>query len=392
MTAQEILAQLIAFDTTSAGSNMALIEWVERYLKPYGAHVERVVEKNEDGVEKSALLVRIGPAVEGGIVLSGHTDVVPVVGQIWHEGRGEDTAFTMREQAGKLYGRGAADMKGFIATALAQVPHWAAQAKAGELKRPVWLALSYDEEIGCKCAEPMAVEFTKRTINPQLIIVGEPTMMQVVDEHKGIDSFETVITGVAGHSSAPKDGVNAVYIAARVALAIEEMNGHMRAHADNECRFPTPHTTLHAGILQAGTARNIIADHGHVTWEMRPMPGVDSSKILAQFDDKIRAIVAMYPGCSITTERLRHVHGLKQRDAAAPYLALASYLAGSNSAPTAVSYGTEGGAYGEHGFPTVICGPGDIAQAHGPDEFIAIDQLEKSMGMMARVGDVLMRG
>lgn len=133
MTAQEILAQLIAFDTTSAGSNLALIEWVENYLNPYGAHVERVVEKNEDGVEKSALLVRIGPNVEGGIVLSGHTDAVPVVGQIWHEGRGEDTAFTMREQSGKLYGRGAADMKGFIATALAQVPHWAAQAKAGEL-------------------------------------------------------------------------------------------------------------------------------------------------------------------------------------------------------------------------------------------------------------------
>lgn len=389
MTAQEILKKLVSFDTTSAGSNMALIEWVEEYLKPYGAHVERVVEKNEDGVEKSALLVRIGPAVEGGIVLSGHTDVVPVTGQQWHGGKGAETAFSLDERDGKLYARGAADMKGFIATALAQVPQWAEQAKAGELKRPVWLALSYDEEIGCKCAEPMAIEFTKHTINPQLIIVGEPTMMQVVDEHKGIDSFETVITGKAGHSSAPEDGVNALYIAARVALAIEEMNAQMRAQPDKDSRFPTPHTTAHAGIMSAGTARNIIADNAHITWEMRPMPGADVSAIKAQFEKKMRAIEAMYPECSIKTQQLRHVHGLKKLSDDAPYLSLATHLAGSNTAPSAVSYGTEGGAYGEHGFPTVICGPGDIAQAHGPDEFVAIEQLNKSVAMMERVGEAL---
>lgn len=385
LTTQHILATLVSFDTTSAGSNLALIEWVEEYLKPYGVHSERVNETNEHGVEKSALLVRIGPSVEGGIVLSGHTDVVPVIGQQWHDGKGEDAAFTLRERDGKLYARGAADMKGFIATALAQVPVWAAQ----HLKRPVWLALSYDEEIGCKCAEPMAVEFTRHTINPQLIIVGEPTMMQVVDEHKGIDSFETVITGKAGHSSAPDAGINAAYIAAHLTLAIEAMNAEQHEKSDSNSAFPTPYSTVHAGIVTAGTARNIIPDHASIRWEVRPMPGAHVDEIVAPFYAKVRALKARYPDCTIETQRLAHVHGLKKQSADAPYLSLAIYLAGSNGAPRAVSYGTEGGAYGKHGFATVICGPGDIAQAHGPDEFIAIDQLEKSSAMMARVGDVL---
>jgi acetylornithine deacetylase len=387
-TAKEILSQLVSFDTTSSGSNMALIEWVERYLAPCGAHIARVHETNEHGVQKSALLVRIGPAVEGGIVLSGHTDVVPVVGQIWHEGRGEDTAFRLREHAGKLYGRGAADMKGFIATALAQVPHWGTQ----DLKRPVWLALSYDEEIGCKCAEPMAIAFTKHTIKPQLIIVGEPTMMRVVDEHKGIDSFETVITGKAGHSSAPDAGINAAYIAAHITLAIEQMNAVERMKADPDSPFPTPYSTVHAGIVEAGTARNIIPDHAVIRWEVRPLPGANVDDITAPLQATIEALQKHYPGCMIETKRLTHVHGLKKLADDAPYLTLATHLAGSNVAPSAVSYGTEGGAYGEHGFPTVICGPGDIAQAHGPDEFIAIEQLEKSIGMMHRVGEVLVRG
>ena len=204
LSAEAVLTKLVSFDTTSSGSNLALIEWVEQYLKPYGAHAERVHEVNEDGVKKSALLVRIGPSVAGGIILSGHTDVVPVKDQQWTGGKGPATAFTLMERGGNLYGRGAADMKGFIALALARVPEWSQQP----LKRPVWLALSFDEEIGCKCAEPLALEFAKHNIKPQLVIVGEPTMMEVVDEHKGIDGFETIITGKAGHSSAPQAGIN----------------------------------------------------------------------------------------------------------------------------------------------------------------------------------------
>jgi acetylornithine deacetylase len=382
MTAQQILAKLVSFDTTSAGSNMALIEWVEAYLAPYQVHFTRVHETNEHGVKKSALLVRIGPDVEGGIVLSGHTDVVPVTDQEWHGGVGAETAFTLSERGGNLYGRGAADMKGFIALALAEVPVWAKQ----DLKRPVWLALSYDEEIGCKCAEPMAIEFTKHTIRPALIIVGEPTMMQVVDEHKGIDSFETIITGREGHSSAPDAGVNAAYIAAHLTLAIERMNANERAKAQANSAFPTPYSTVHAGIVTAGTARNIIPGSASIRWEVRPMPGADVNTIIAAFHAKADELKSHYAGCTIETKRLAHVYGLKKQSPGAPYLTLAMHLAGSNHAPSAVSYGTEGGAYGVHGFPTVICGPGSIDQAHGPDEFIAIEQFEKGAAMMARVG------
>ena len=392
LTTQHILAQLVAFDTTSSGSNLALIEWVEEYLKPYidplapnGIHVKRVVETSEQGVKKSALLVRIGPDVEGGIVLSGHTDVVPVTNQQWHGGKGAETAFTLSARDGKLYGRGAADMKGFIATALAHVPAWAAM----DLKRPVWLALSYDEEIGCKCAEPMAVEFTQHSIKPQLIIVGEPTMMQVVDEHKGIDSFETIITGREGHSSAPDAGVNAAYIAAHLTLAIEELNAVERANAKPESAFATPYSTVHAGILSAGVARNIIPGTAVIRWEVRPMPGADVNEIIASFYETSVELKARYPGCTIETQRLGQVHGLKKLSHDAPYLTLAMHLAGSNAAPGAVSYGTEGGAYGAYGFPTVICGPGSIDQAHGPDAFISLEQLEKAAGMMARIGEVL---
>ncbi len=383
LTAEQILSKLVSFDTTSSDSNLALIEWVEEYLKPYGAYMERVNETNEQGVKKAALLVRIGPKKEGGIVLSGHTDVVPVKGQQWTGGKGPEKAFILSERDGKLYGRGSADMKGFIALALAEVPKWSTQ----ELKRPVWLALSFDEEIGCKCAEPLAKEFIAHTIKPQLIIVGEPTMMEVVDEHKGIDGFETIITGKAGHSSAPQDGVNAAYAMAELALLLRDINAEEAKKGEVNSRFVTNYSTIHLGVAHAGTARNIIPDTADMLWEVRPMPGKNSEAFRARFDAKAAELMQRY-GCMIETHQLSHVHGLK-RVANAPYLHLASYLAGSNTPTSAVSYATEGGGYSEQGFPTVICGPGDIAQAHGPDEYVACTQLAKGAEMMARVGEVL---
>jgi acetylornithine deacetylase len=311
--------------------------------------------------------------------------VVPVTDQQWAGGQGAETAFTLSARDEKLYGRGTADMKGFIALALAQVPVWAGQG----LQKPVWLALSYDEEIGCKCAEPMAIEFTRRTIQPQLIMVGEPTLMQVVDEHKGIDAFETVITGKQGHSSAPDAGINAAYIAAHLTTQLEVMNAQARKQAQATSAFPTPYSTVHVGIVQAGTARNIIPGNAVIRWEVRPMPGADVAAMVAPFHAKVAELTVRYAGCHIETERLTHVHGLKKQRADAPYLSLALHLAGSNGTPSAVSYGTEGGAYGVHGFPTVICGPGSIDQAHGPDEFIAREQLAKGAQMMARIGEAL---
>lgn len=384
--AEKILRTLVAFDTVSDRSNLALIEWIEHYLDQHGVWHQRVQE-NHGGMNKTSLIARIGPQAPGGIVLSGHTDVVPVEGQEWSGGVGPETAFKLTERDGNLYGRGAADMKGFIALALAQVPEFTQQ----DLKRPVWFAFSHDEEIGCKCAEPMAQEFMKRNIEPQLIIVGEPTMMQVVDEHKGIDSFETRITGKAGHSSKPEDGTNALYIASEIALTLRDINDSERAQVQGEGRFPTPHSTVHAGVFDAGTARNIIPDHARLLWEVRPMPGRNLQELLAPLHAKIADLKRRYPECEIDTTQLAHVHGLKRPEGNESYLALAGFLAGSNEPSTAVNYGTEGGAMGEYGFPTVICGPGSIDQAHQPDEFISIAQMQKGAAMMARIGEVLSR-
>jgi len=374
--AETILATLVGFDTVSDRSNLELITWIERYLDEHRVWHQRVQE-NHGGMNKTSLIARIGPEVEGGIVLSGHTDVVPVEGQQWTGGQGAETAFKLTERDGNLYGRGASDMKGFIALALAHVPSLTQQA----LMRPVWFAFSHDEEIGCKCAEPMAKEFMARDIKP---------MMQVVDEHKGIDSFETSITGKAGHSSKPEDGTNALYIASELALVLRDINESARANAPTQGRFPTPHSTVHAGVLHSGTARNIIPDHARLLWEVRPMPGADLPALLAPFYEAIRSLRVRYPQCRIETRQLGHVYGLK-REEHAPYLALAAYLAGSNAPSTAVNYGTEGGAMGEYGFPTVICGPGSIDQAHQPDEYISREQLQKGAAMMARLSEVLMR-
>ena len=382
--AEAILAQLVGFDTVSEKSNLALIAWIEHYLGERGVWHGRVQE-HLGGPNKTSLIARIGPDVAGGIVLSGHTDVVPVEGQQWTGGQGAATAFTLTERDGRLYGRGAADMKGFIALALAQVDDFIRR----DLKRPVWFAFSHDEEIGCKCAEPMAREFMARSINPALVIVGEPTMMQVVDEHKGIDSFETKVTGKAGHSSKPEDGINAIYIASRLSLTLEAINETERARAEPNGRFPSNYSTVHAGVLRGGTARNIIADHATLLWEVRPLPGRTVSDVLEPYHGMVAELEQRYPGCRITTENLNRVHGLKRGAGDAPYLALACYLAGSNAPTAAVNYGTEGGAMGEYGFPTVICGPGSIDQAHQPDEYITRDQLQKGAAMMARVGEVL---
>lgn len=384
--AEDILKTLVAFETVSSDSNEQLIVWIENYLDSHGVWHERVQENNQSGVKKTSLLARIGPDVPGGIVLSGHTDVVPVEGQVWHK----TTPFALKEQDGNLYGRGASDMKGFLALALAKVPDYVKQ----NLKRPVWFAFSHDEEIGCKCAEPMAKEFIARKIEPQLILVGEPTSMRVVDEHKGIDSFETIITGKEAHSSAPAQGINAIDYMARLITVLNQIGAEEAAQPDPQSPYPTPYSTVHVGIANAGKARNIIPAHAYICWEVRPLPGVRAEDLIGPYLTAVERfnieIKAKFPECGIVHQRRQHVHGLKKKEGA-PYLELATYLAGSNESPTAVSYGTEGGAFGEHDFPTVICGPGSIDQAHQPDEYISREQFAKGAGMLDRVGEVLTR-
>lgn len=365
---EEILRALVGFPTVSSESNLALIAWVEAYLTRFHVPHWRVNE----GPGKASLLARIGPAAQGGVVLSGHTDVVPVEDQPWRV----TEPFTLTRRDEKFYGRGTADMKGFLALALAHVPYFTQLP----LKKPVWLAFSHDEEIGCLGAEPMAQALLAREVAPQLVVIGEPTDMQVVGAHKGIVSFETVITGKEGHSSGPEQGVSALYYAGELMHALNRIHDAARAAADAGNGFPTPYSTVNIGTVSGGVARNILAPQARLHWEIRPLPGVAVEELLAPYAEteaRLNAhIRARFPECGITTRQLTCVAGLEMRDPAAPHYALAARLAGSNAAPLRVSYGTEGCAFGNY-FPTVVCGPGSIDQAHQADEYVSGDQLAR---------------
>lgn len=388
MHAEDILAKLVSFDTVSAYSNCALIAWVEEYLDSHHVPHWRVNESTE----KCSLLARIGPDVAGGIVLSGHTDVVPVKDQPWEI----TTPFTMTIQDGKLYGRGTSDMKGFLALALAHVP----QFQRAPLQRPVWFAFSHDEEIGCLGAEPMTQALLAKNVAPQLVIVGEPTMMQVIGAHKGIISFETIITGKEGHSSTPEKGVSAIHVALELSGAIQTIMEDSRARAQAGSPFDPPYSTVNIGEISganplgnAGAGRNILAPVARLHWELRPLPGESVEALLAPYYAKEAelnaALKARFPECGIVTRQLTNVHGLEMHALDAPHYTLAAQLAGSNAAPAAVSYGTEACALGKV-FPTVICGPGNIEQAHKSDEFITQAQFDLGKAFMARITDALL--
>lgn len=372
----EILATLVSFDTTSHKSNLALIEWVEQFLKAKHIPHERVNEGNG----KSSLLARIGSAGQGGIVLSGHTDVVPTIGQPW-----SSDPYQLTFRNGRFYGRGTSDMKSFLALALAHIDYW----KHLSVKKPIWLAFSHDEEIGCLGAAPMAQHLVQEKVEPALVVIGEPTDMKLVIAHKGILSYETIITGREAHSSMPHQGVNAVMLMGEL---IHTLNGiSIRARKRKLPRkspFIPSYTTVHVGVVEGGTARNIIPRHCRIAWEVRPLPGVDVAQLLEPFHAKCAeleaAMQAIDKDTSIVTRQLTNVHGLGAVDEASDHIALAKHLANTNHAEV-VSYGTEGGIFQHHGLNVVICGPGSIDQAHQPDEFIEASQLELGMAFMRRL-------
>lgn len=376
---QTILRQLVAFPTVSSDSNLALIEWVEQWLSKHDIPHWRVNE--EKG--KASLLAHIGPGAAGGIVLSGHTDVVPVKDQPW-----TSDPFTLTERDGKFYGRGTCDMKAFLALALAHVEFF----KNAQLKKPVWFAFSHDEEIGCLGAAPMANALLEIDAKPALVVVGEPTDMQLVGAHKAILSFETTINGHEAHSSMPEQGVNAVMVMGELIHSVNKIADECRKQKEPLSGFPSPYSTVHVGVVEGGTARNIIPRHARMLWEVRPLPGVDTDRILAPFHTKVAELEAAMkrtaPDASITTRRLTQVHGLKAVGPEEPHIALACHLAQSNQLQ-AVSYGTEGGIFQHHDLPTIICGPGSIDQAHQPDEFITLEQLDLGAAFMRRVAEAL---
>ncbi|TNE36912.1 MAG: acetylornithine deacetylase [Alphaproteobacteria bacterium] len=381
LRSRDMIERLISFDTTSRLSNLALVEFVEDYLRGYGIAPKRIYN---DDKTKANLLATIGPDVEGGVVLSGHTDVVPVDDQDW-----TSDPFIVDEREDKLFGRGTADMKSFVAIALAHVPDMV----AADLKRPIHLAFSYDEEVGCIGVGSMIAHMSAHLPRPRAVIVGEPTSMRVINAHKGIRSFMTEVTGLEAHSSQQQLGVNAIVIATKLITFLSDIFEEMKERGDPSGRFEPPHTTVQIGTIHGGTAINIIPHHCSFGWEYRSLPSQDADEIYHRFLDYAGELEAhmqkMSPQCRIVTRQRALAPGLKVDEGSeAETLALA--LAEQNETH-AVSYGTEAGLFQQAEMPTVICGPGDIAQAHRPDEFIELSQVAACERFVQRLIEVLGR-
>jgi acetylornithine deacetylase len=379
-TAVELLDRLVAFPTVSQDSNLALIEFVRDYLARWNVPARLTFN---DERTKANLFATIGAGPggtgPGGIVLSGHTDVVPVVGQAW-----SSEPFAMVERDGKLYGRGTADMKGFIATALSLVPELVARA----LPEPVHLALSFDEEVGCLGVHHLLADLAAAGIAPRLALIGEPTSMRVVNAHKGICTSHTVITGVPAHSSQPHRGVNAI---AGAAAMIEFIQAEARAaeqRAQSTGDFEPPYTTYNLGVISGGTAMNIIAARAELAWEFRNVPWDDSAELLARAarfvaEDLRPRLKARDARADAVTACKVEVPGLMpDPDSAAVRVALR--LTGQNNTRT-VAFSTEAGLFQRAGIAAVICGPGSIDDAHRADEFVALDQLAACADFLRRL-------
>lgn len=369
-----LLGELIAFPTISADSNLDLIGWAADHLRTLGADAEITLDPTGT---KANLFATFGPARDGGIVLSGHSDVVPVEGQDWSA-----DPFAMAESEGSLYGRGACDMKGFIACVLAMAPRIAGWT----LTRPVHVALTYDEEVGCMGARALVDTLRAREIRPSVAIIGEPTTMRVIEGHKGCCEYTTRFAGLEGHGSAPDRGVNAAEYAVRYAARLMTLSDELRACAPAGSRFDPPWTTVNIGRIQGGIAHNIIAGHCELDWEMRPVTETDGARVRTEIDryaadDLQPAMQAVWPGASITREVVGEVTGLEPVEANKA-VEIAAALTGANGADV-VPFGTEAGLFRELGMDCVVCGPGSIDQAHKPDEFVSREQLSACLDMLA---------
>jgi len=377
-SARAILDKLISFDTTSRNSNLSLIEWVENYLAEHGVQSQRV--SNETG-DKANLFATCGPHAGDGVILSGHTDVVPVDGQNW-----SSDPWTTREDNGKLYGRGTSDMKSFIALALAWVPRFVNGSK------PVHLAISYDEEVGCLGAPAMIERMRHAIPSPRLAIVGEPTSMRLVTGHKGIAVYEVHVRGSEAHSSLINHGVSANEVAIRLMNTLVELADELRDQADLNSGFDPPHPTLTIGLMGGGEAGNILAGHAQFQFDLRCPPGYDPQQILAPFFSKCAEmdteIKGRFPGTGVTWSRHADVPSMDAKGSE-PAVAFVRRLTGENSPPSNVAYAAEGGQFQQAGFSTIVCGPGSIEQAHQPDEWIALEQLEAGTRFMERLAEEL---
>ncbi|HZH28665.1 MAG TPA: acetylornithine deacetylase [Azospirillaceae bacterium] len=367
-SAIEILDRLIAFDTVSSRSNLDLIAWVADHLDGLGVPVRLT---HDDEGRKANLWATIGPEDKGGVVLSGHTDVVPVEQQVW-----TSDPFKMVERDGKLFGRGTADMKAFIALCLANAPDFLAR----NLKTPIHFAFSYDEEVGCFGVQRLVADVVKNLPLPRLAIIGEPTEMRIIAAHKGGCVLRCTVKGHAAHASSPQLGANAIYYAADIVRFIRDLQEEFKAKADPASGFSTPFTSFNVGTIQGGVANNVVAPECALNWEFRAMPGTDPAEIVRRVEDYVRTellprLKAETPDGDIRMVKLYDVMPLvPEPDSEAEQVV--RRLTGANSTGV-VSFGTEAGTFQAAGIPAVVCGPGSIDQAHQPDEFISLDQVAK---------------
>lgn len=373
----EIMTRLVAFPTMSRQTNLPLIDWVEAYLSSHG--IEAYRHWNEDRT-KAAIFAHAGPRIEGGIVLSGHTDVVPVEGQAW-----SGDPFTVTERDGRYYGRGTCDMKGFDAIAI-----WAlVEAHHRGPSRPLQLALSYDEEIGCTGAPPLIETMLATLPRAESVIVGEPSMMKAVTGHKGGMAFHVHVTGFEVHSSIMHTGVNAIMEAARIIMWANERNAESAAATPGPVQaiFVPPWTTVHVGQISGGTAHNITAKDCHFGLDFRVVPGDDPAAWERAFREKVAEVEAamkkVRPEAGIAVESRFTLPPLKpEEDGKAE--GIVRRITGDNGTHV-VSYGTEASHFQAAGYSAVVCGPGDIAQAHQPDEYITVEQFEAGHAFIRRL-------
>ncbi len=372
----EVLEALVGFDTTSRNSNLALVEWVEVYLDRFGVAHERVPDKTGG---KANVWATVGPSGVPGTILSGHTDVVPVEGQSW-----SNDPFRLTERNGRLYGRGATDMKGFDACCLAAVPDMV----AAPLTRPIHLALSYDEEVGCIGVRGMIARLERAKVKPAACFVGEPTEMRVVIGHKGKRSFRVTVHGKTCHSSLAPHGVNAVEYAARLIVKIRDISSRLARSGARDSLYDVPHTTAHTGVVHGGTALNIVPDACISEFEFRPLAADDLEslvdEVMAHARERLEPEMrAVDPAARIVFEEISEFPGL-ETPASRDVVGLAKRLAGRNEHGK-VAYGTEAGLFALAGIPTVVIGPGSIDQAHKADEYIAVSQLEACSAFLDRL-------
>ena len=375
---EHLLAQLVGYPTVSDDSNLELIAFVADRLQSAGARVDILADATGT---KANLLASFGHEQDGGILLSGHTDVVPVTDQAW-----SSNPFRLTEKNGLLYGRGTCDMKGFVAAVLAMAPRYGKTP----LRRPLHIALTHDEEVGCIGARALVPQMEARGLRPDLAIVGEPTGMKIVDGHKGCCEYTVRFTGLEGHGSKPDKGLNAVLLATRYVARLLALAEELKARAPEGSRFDPPWTTINIGALHGGSVHNIIPGKATLDWEMRPVDWADADFVKRRIDAFVRdellpEMQSRAPQAGVETDVIGEVVGLgTRRDNAARDLL--AELTGCNTADV-VPFGTEAGLFQGMGMSVAVCGPGNIAQAHKPDEYVSRDQLVQCLKMLDRLGD-----